>query len=513
MRHWNSGDAGLREMERMLRSGRGEAKDYAAYGRAAVRAGRLTAQQVDLLDSMGPDGWYAFLFGGEAEWRPSSSDTGAEFPYPVVGHDDELTDDAFVCTDPHGPDCHNDACPLHYGDIGPRTWVSRRAVDGLAVRRASDGSPMIVRTHWTVDDAGNWDAGPEDSWSVDSREAEAERLRRAIEIADLWLDYFTWVEAQERDPLNRLEISQRRTPDTSWRFLVEESSSGFSTIRRAWRRSRNRWVPVRLEAISAEAREVLGRNMDSEDVRSTMTKIPGLGGRAPGIFYAKQFDVLELAPPRDPKLRTPYLGILEITVPGTVVPPGPQEIAEAAILQRSAAAFAGQELTRRLSALAGGPWFIYDDDTGLFWNNEDGWVGYDDAQMFTDREGLRLPPHGQWIETRQDVAHSEDCYCMECVHEVGFCEGCLRIPGEGSVMDEHEVGCDQEGKIVCAQHHVCGTQARIEPGQPGLSGSGGSVYMTGGRVQVCGWCPQPNNPDPRFHPGGQAEHLLGERND
>lgn len=29
-----------------------------------------------------------------------------------------VEDDAFDCPDPAGPDCHDDRCQLHYGDIG-----------------------------------------------------------------------------------------------------------------------------------------------------------------------------------------------------------------------------------------------------------------------------------------------------------------------------------------------------------------------------------------------------------
>tara|TARA_B100000614_G_scaffold262909_1_gene300660 strand:+ start:166233 stop:166556 length:324 start_codon:yes stop_codon:yes gene_type:complete len=37
------------------------------------------------------------------------------------------------------------------------------------------------------------------------------------------------------------------------------------------------------------------------------------------------------------------------------------------------------------------------DSKGLFWSNDDGWVGIEDADIFQD-QSLNLPIDGEWVE-------------------------------------------------------------------------------------------------------------------
>lgn len=191
MRRRNS-DEELRDLERRLRSGDLDAAR--AYGRRLVRLGRATEDQAQLLDGMGPDAWIAWgKDGGEYEWRPESIEFGDSW-----AEEDEDRD-------------------------GNATWRRGWTVDGFAVRRHADGSPMIVRTHWVVDTDGNWDDGGEEEWPVGSPHDELAQARAIRDRADSWVTYFAWIAGSHEDPLGELTIPTRREPDAKrirWREVV-----------------------------------------------------------------------------------------------------------------------------------------------------------------------------------------------------------------------------------------------------------------------------------------------------
>ncbi len=267
MSYRRNSDEQLRELERRARA-TGEASDARAYGQELLRTGRLEPETASLLDRMGNDAWLVWLFGpavdregrvvvsGEYEWRPDlEDDDGQDYAEPVDG--DQIDDDnEFICQDPNGPDCHNDVCPLHYGDLEPRTWRRFTSLTGLAIRRRPDGSPMIVRTYWTVDDGNNLDAGAEDEFPVGTPMDVLGLARREMANAQSWSDYTMWVIENRRDPLDDLDLV-RREPDVRWKFELAQGHP--VVVKKAWRHASRRWVPIPVNDLPAEAKKLVSR--------------------------------------------------------------------------------------------------------------------------------------------------------------------------------------------------------------------------------------------------------------
>lgn len=190
MRRRNAGsdDASIRALERLARRTESPV-DAMEWGHSLRRVGRIPEYDAELLDRMGAEAWRAWLLGGEFEWRPGEDeDPGEDYADPVDGGQfDE---------------------PPNEED--PVDWRRMTALTGLAVRRHADGSPMIVRTYWTVDDAKNFDSTGEDAWPIGTPHADLAYARRLNEIAQSWLSYFTWVGERGRDPLNELRLRHSR---------------------------------------------------------------------------------------------------------------------------------------------------------------------------------------------------------------------------------------------------------------------------------------------------------------
>lgn len=476
MSYRKNSDEQLRDLERRVRA-TGEAADARAYGQALLRAGRLEPDTAELLERMGDDAWLVWLFGptvdrdgkvvvpGEYEWQPNQDDDdGADYADPVDGN--QIDDDnEFICTDPNGPDCHNDACPLHYGNLEPRTWRRITSLTGLAIRRRPDGSPVIVRTYWTVDDGGNLDAGAEDEFPVGSPMDVLGLARREMANAQSWADYTMWVIENRRDPLDDLDLV-RREPDVRWKFELAQGRP--VVVKKAWRHASRRWVPIPVSDLPAEAKKFVSRrSLNAWRAAAPTAKMDSRVTNDKGSSLT-----------------------LEITLIGRTIYPTPEAIFGAAVARhplvlRRLADAAEALVAAELEAAQN---LIYDHDSSLFWNNEMGWVDRGSAQRFTDaeRQAVNLPLGGSWVTTADlpNLPHDPECSCMGCVHDLEVCEGCGDIPGEGRISSEHRPDCSQTERVVCGLHHVCDSLGFDE----GAEGENAAAELGESTLGVCMSC-------------------------
>lgn len=196
----NGTDERMRALERKVRS-TSDPTDAAALGQELRRVGRVANDVADLLDAMGPEAWLAWVTGQTYEWQPDTVDLGESCP-------DEVED---------------------RGADDPRRWRRGWSVPGLAVAQTPDG-PVIRRTHWTVDDAGEWDAAGDDEWPIDSAFARLDMATRHRDCLRVWVEYFQWVVEHGQDPLKELVLPGQKRSDV-WRFTVREiKRSGKSVV-------------------------------------------------------------------------------------------------------------------------------------------------------------------------------------------------------------------------------------------------------------------------------------------
>jgi len=314
-------DEELRDLERRLRAG--DADAALAYGRRLVRLGRATEDEAQLLDSMGPEAWLAWGTDGEYEWRPDDVEFGDAYAEFIEARDRDVPDEE----DPHGDG----------------TWTSGWSVDGLAVRRHTDGTPKIVRTLWTVDSSGNWDSSGEDEWPVGSPHAELDKARHWRDNRRSWVEYFAWMAGTYLDPIGELSIPSRREPDVKWRFTLvqrKERERDVVAVTKAARRRGKKWVSVRPASLSRRILDWLSVSSATSlhFLRTTLENLDVVRG-ARNKIVKDDGDSL----------------VIEAMIEGQPIPPTDRQIVDAA---RRAEVRAGEELAKaereveRLQALA-----------------------------------------------------------------------------------------------------------------------------------------------------------------
>jgi hypothetical protein len=305
-----SSDERLRALERKLREG--DEAATRAYGRLLVRLGRATEDEAQLLDAMGSEAWFAWGTGGEFEEHPESVESGDVYAEHIEARDRDVPDE----DDPHGDG----------------TWTSGWSVSGLAVRRHTDGSPKIVRTHWTVDSDGNWDSAGEDEWPVGSPHAELDQARHYRDNRRSWVEYYAWIAGTHRDPIGDLNLTRRRTPDAKWRFTLEQRKTrgrDAVVVTKATRRRGKKWASVPLASLPESIWLWLSAEAPIDEFRRFLvTTIENLDVvRANNKIVKDTGDAL----------------VIETTIQGEVIQPSDREIQNAA---RRAEVRAGEELAK-----------------------------------------------------------------------------------------------------------------------------------------------------------------------
>lgn len=302
-------DEELRDLERRLRSGDEDA--MLAYGRRLVRLGRATEDEAQLLDAMGRNAWLAWGTGGEHEEEPESVELGDAYAEHIEARDRDVPDEE----DPHGDG----------------TWTSGWSVSGLAVRRPTDGTPRIVRTHWTVDSDGNWDAGGEDEWPIGSPHAELDQAEHYRDNRRSWVEYYAWIAGTHRDPIGDLHLTTRRTPDEKWRFTLERRKArgrDAVVVTKATRMRGKKWVVVPLAALPVSLWQWLAVEAPVDEFPFLVTTLGDLDVvRAGNKILNDHGDSL----------------VVETTIEGQPIPPTDRQIMNAA---RRAEVRAGEELAQ-----------------------------------------------------------------------------------------------------------------------------------------------------------------------
>lgn len=437
-------DERLRSLERSARSG-GDA-EVMAYARELVRLGKGPSQDVsELLDNMGAEAWRAWTLGGEYEWRPDDIELG---------------------------DAYAEWCD----DCEPNRWHQGWSVSGLAVRRHADGSPMVVRTHWVVDESGNWDSTGDDEWPVGTPHAELDQATRYRDNRGSWVEYVGWVIANGRDPLDEFNVSERRAPRERWRFVlvsvaadailageplsrvVVSSAMRWGGTKRGWGTVAPRLIPARvaqwLMAADSQGRPRVervrpGGSRASSKLVTSLESLDEIRKNVTGKTLSESGRIIK---------DTGGSLTLEVQFEGERMPPTPRAVVAAA---RRAQADLGEQLAKaeqeveRLRAFARrcahcNAEIVSEDFKGKpVWVSSTGGDACEDSPTGSHSVGeaaFQCPdPNGP------------DCHDDRCqIHygNVEFCQACGERPSDWQAS-EHEPGCSLSGRIACALHHEC----------------------------------------------------------